>query len=914
MYHKLYLATLFILGIFATVNSQVVINEYSAANMDGPVDNYFEEEDWVELYNLGSQPVDLGGYFLSDNINNPDKWTFPAGVVIGGGEHLMIYCSDRDEVSGNNFVHAGFKLTQTKQEYIVLSDPAQNLLDAIQIVNPNQVNHSTGRIVDGSADWGIFDEPTPGTANVNAFQGYEDKPILSEAAGFYDGNVVVAMSAAPGTEIRYTLDGAEPTPTSQLYSNPINIEQTTVVKARAYSNDPAILPSFAEANTYFIDESHSIVVLSIAGTTLQELLNGLQFDPRGSFEYFENGELVDETYGEFNKHGNDSWAYPQRGIDYITRDQMGYSSSIKHQIFANKTRDRYQRLILKAAANDNYPFSDGGAEIRDAYVHTLSQRADLELDERTNLSCVIYLNGEYWGLYEIREKVDDPDFTNKYYDQGEKWLDYIKTWGGTWEEYGSRDDWDTLHDFITTNDMSDDANYELVKEELNVLSLIDYMIINTHVVTMDWLNWNTSWWRGRKPTGGATEWRYTLWDMDATFGHYINYTNIPNTNPDADPCYAEDLPDDFEGHGALITALMANEGFHSLYVNRYADMNNSFFTCDYMFALLDSMIAEIEPEMPRHIDRWGGTMAEWQDNVQELKDFIATRCTEINSGIEDCYDVEGPYPVTVNVEPPNIPNKVKVNTFIPASFPYIGDYFVGTTLDFKAEPATGWKFDRWEVDNNAFSPDQFAELIQLGIADSLGEVVTAYFLPEIPCAQSYDFVFEKSLSSITAEWFGPPNIVSYEFGHRKTGSGDDFETISLTEPEYTVFGLDLCTDYDIRVRTICDFALGDYEEFTIKTECLTAANEAVAGIYELNVFPNPFREHLTVDVVLATATNLFVEVFSTNGQALLRQDFDHLGAGQHQISLDVDGSWPSGIYMVRVVTSEGSVVQRVVKG
>ena len=173
----------------------------------------------------------------------------------------------------------------------------------------------------------------------------------------------------------------------------------------------------------------------------------------------------------------------------------------------------------------------------------------MELDERTYEPCVVYLNGEYWGVYEIREKVDDHDFTKEYYDQGKRWIDFIKTWGGTWQEYGSWDDWYTLHDFIVDEDMSIDANYEQAIEELNPQSLVDYMIINTHVVCADWLNWNTAWWRGRKPDGQAQRWRYALWDLDATFGHYINYTGIPDTSPFADPCDNEDLGfADFEGH------------------------------------------------------------------------------------------------------------------------------------------------------------------------------------------------------------------------------------------------------------------------------------------------------------------------------------------------------------------------------
>ena len=102
-----------------------------------------------------------------------------------------------------------------------------------------------------------------------------------------------------------------------------------------------------------------------------------------------------------NEHGNDSNAYGQRGFDYITRDQMGYDYALESELFHVKERDQYQRLIFKAAANDNYPF-EPGAHIRDAYVHTLSHLADLKLDERTNESCIVYL----LSLIHISEPTD----------------------------------------------------------------------------------------------------------------------------------------------------------------------------------------------------------------------------------------------------------------------------------------------------------------------------------------------------------------------------------------------------------------------------------------------------------------------------------------------------------------------------
>ena len=122
--------------------------------------------------------------------------------------------------------------------------------------------------------------------------------------------------------------------------------------------------------------------------------------------------------------------------------------------------------------------------------------------------------------------------------------------------------------------------------------------------------------------------------MDATFGHYINYTNVPNTGPTADPCDIESLPNnsDPQSHIDVLMKLFDTPEFHDLYINRYADLNNTALSCSAMITVLDELIARIEPEMPRQITRWGGTMAAWQAEVQELRDFILSRCVEIGSG------------------------------------------------------------------------------------------------------------------------------------------------------------------------------------------------------------------------------------------------------------------------------------------
>jgi len=685
------------LFFLCSVQAQVVINEWSAANYAQDQDNFDDYEDWIELYNAGATSFDLSGHFLSDRLDNPTKWAFPAGTNLGAGQHLLIWCSGRDQTGGN--LHTNFKITQTKStESIVFADPSGALVDFFDINIPNQVNDSWARVTDGSATWGVCQNPTPDGSNVDVRDIYAATPEMDQDAGWYTGSVTVSISSPDGSEIRYTTDGSLPQATSTLYTGPLNLTNNTVLKAIGISADPNVPRSFVATNSYFTEAPHSIKVLSIAGDGVDELLGGAWDDePWGSMELFlEDGTKKDMAFGEFNKHGNDSWNYPQRGFDFIARDQMGYNHAIQDQIFEEKDRSKYQKLIVKAAANDNYSF-ENGAHIRDGYVHKLSHEADMKMDERTYEACVLYLNGEYWGVYDIREKVDDHDFTRYYYDQGKEDIDFIKTWGNTWAEYGTQDNWNDLYNYILGNDMMDPANYDYVKSQLNVTSLVDYMILNTHVVCADWLNYNTAWWRGYNPDGDKKKWRYVLWDMDASFGHYINYTGVPDTGPSGDPCFNEpSLVDDPEGHTEMLQALLENEDFNQLYINRYADMNNSYFTCDYMIGLLDEMILKIEPEMPRQIARWGGSMAGWQGAVQDLRDFILTRCSVIDEGIGDCYDVEGPYILNVDVNPGN-GGKVEINTFTPDTYFWSGEYFSGINITLTGEPEEGWMFDHWEV-------------------------------------------------------------------------------------------------------------------------------------------------------------------------------------------------------------------------
>lgn len=673
--------------------SQVVINEFCFANYsDYAVGGEFE--DWVEFYNPSAGVVNIGGYWLSDDALNPMKYQIPATVTVPGNGYKLILVSG---VGAYNPAYLGqtntsFKVTQSNGEDLVFSDPAGNIIESYDFatISPNQINQSYGRVPNGSGSFLIQTNPSQGAANSGATgTGYAIRPTIDIQAGYYVAPITVTLATTePGGTIYYTTNGSQPSNTSNTYTGPINLSTTTVLRAIVYSPTAGILPSFTETNTYFFgNDNHTIPVVSISGTTLDGGWNGNELT---NLEFFQNGAFLVESHGDSNEHGNDSNAYGQRGFDYVTRDALGYDDKLEHPMLHTSPRQSYQRLIFKAAANDNYPFSGDGAHVRDAYVCELSRLGNLHLDERKTRSCIVYINGQYWGVYEIREKVDDTDYTKRYYDQPAGNVDFLKTWGATWTEYAAapgfnpQTQWNTLVSFITTNSMATQANYDYVLTQYNTMSLIDYFILNGYTVCTDWLNWNTSWWKGTNPLGDGRRWRYALWDNDATFGHYINYTGVSSTQPTADPCQIESEGNvGGQGHIPVLNALFDNPDFFADYIQRYAELSNTIFSCDRMIEVLDSMIVVIDPEMTRHTQRWGGNVTTWNNNVQAMRDFILARCSsEIIGGIADCYDVV-PYNVTFQID--GVGEIIVGEThFTPNELPFSGTYFGDLEIDIEA--------------------------------------------------------------------------------------------------------------------------------------------------------------------------------------------------------------------------------------
>ena len=738
----------------STADAQVLINEYSAANLSTVADDFAGYEDWIELYNSAAQPIYLSGYYLSDERQVPKKWKIPAGISIEGNGYLIIWCDNRDRVSylgTERHLHSNFNLTQTRKnaQTIALSDADGKILDQTEIKKTRN-DQSRGRLQDGALPWVIFSQPSPGRENFgDYFSSNAGRPDFSLVAGFYEKPILLSISSGePGMKIFYSTDGSEPDSNSTPYREPILLEKSTIVKAVCVPADGRIQSSLTEFATYFIGAKPQLKVVSVGGgKSMDALLAGDKNEkPYGSFEFFDEDCIRKATtFGEFNSHGKDSWVNQQRSVDFISRDECGYNKAIKEKLFELSPRDEFQRVILRAAGDDNYPDGSltrgGGAHLRDAYVQNLAKKGGLHLDARTAEKAILYVNGKYWGIYDIRERPDNHDFTKYYYGQGKYDIEMLQTWGSSWVKYGdtlTAARWDSLAQFITTHDMADSSHYRSAEKQLDIKSLCDYLILHSVSACSDWLNYNTGWWRGKNPEGTHQKWGYQLWDNDATFGYYLNYTGIRDTAANgASPCDIALLSDsvhiafdpiiawdtiiiaqktyypgdtisqsyaytdfaDLNSHIRIFKALMHNEQFRQYYITRYHDLLKTVFSKENMLRELDAAVRSIAPEMPAHIRRWGGSMREWEQNVGRLRNYIARRCDFLTGSLKDCYQLTGPFELTFETEGAQTP-VMEINSIPVSTFPHTDHFFgnVGISVQANANDST-LQFEQWELAN-----------------------------------------------------------------------------------------------------------------------------------------------------------------------------------------------------------------------
>jgi len=635
--------------------SRVYISEVMASNDRITAVAGAANKDWVELYNGGTEPVDIGGWGLSDNINWPRKWQFPGGTVIWPGEYKIVMLDGTNTVDAQGAAHASYKLTRTGGETMTLSDASGYVLDKLYLPGI-PTDFSYGRTL-GLGGFFYYDAPTPGTVNGTGFRGFTADPAFTVPGGLYAENVTVEIAVPAGTIVYYTLDGSLPTVTNgTLYSGPFTVTDTTAVRARAFESGKQ--PSATISATYVLKTFFTMPVVCLvtdpdglwsqttgifaAGEGVDiNAYTGIPFrNPTPLYrlqkeggvrvesyaEMFETtGEVVFSQGVEFGLIGQFSLDMPQKSLKVLAKARYG-SKYINGAMFPDRDFTQYRSFVLRNSGNDCT-----WTRMVDGVQSRLVDQLDTTVIHQAWRPVVVYINGLYWGHYNLRERVSEYFVAqHEGLDLSQaKSIDVLESNGTkrTQVNNGSNAEWKEFISTVKTlspGKNPDDLQYIL--DRVDIDNYFDYVILESFFANTDSGNI-----RYYKVPGG--KWRWIMYDMD--YGLFnANSNGIANyLNP--------------KGHGAnddidntLILKLLENADMLDRFLTRFGEIFNTF-TTDVIISEIDACYAILEPEMDMHYDRWApenlksisfdqpqtkdGCLRYWRSRVERLRNVARKR-------------------------------------------------------------------------------------------------------------------------------------------------------------------------------------------------------------------------------------------------------------------------------------------------
>ncbi|MDO4567502.1 MAG: lamin tail domain-containing protein [Clostridia bacterium] len=572
--------------------------------------------DWIELHNNGAQAINLSGYGLSTRVNNPGMWTFP-DVSIEAGQYLTIVCVGEDYNPDSSILQTPFNIS-AGGESVFLFDSNGALVD--KLVCPKFYrDHSVGRDLDGT--FRIFSEPTPKEANRGAIAGITEAPVFSVAAGAYDEAQSITITAPADADVYYTLDGSAPTRDSARYTGAAIVVDSTAV-LRAFAATSGMYDSDIMSATYIIDDPHDLPIVSIAVDPAEYAVMYENYyeeiEIQMHFDYFENNAAVFSDDGIIRIFGALSRTKEQKGYALIARSDSG-KQAFEYPFFDSRPFTEYGALVLRASGQESTM-----SRIRDIVVTSL-------VDDHTDLvvqayqQCVLYINGEYTGVYNLREKINKAFLMQHYPEADAKTMDLL-VGNGNRSYYilqGSNREYLALVEFAKENDLSVQSNYDYVAELVDVDNFAEYTAMQLYVGNTD--SGNIKFWRtaGRK-------WQWITYDFCWALNTWANGGNGYEEGYKLDAVYRYLGR---SGHGAnagfsnaLINALLENDSFRSLFLEKCAKMANVVFEEQTLIARIEECAANIRPEMPRDTELWADiTYESWEREIETLKVFASER-------------------------------------------------------------------------------------------------------------------------------------------------------------------------------------------------------------------------------------------------------------------------------------------------
>jgi len=695
------LITLF-LWVGNSIGQGVLINEFMSKNNNTISDGDGDYSDWIELYNTSNMAVDLLGYKLSDDGSDLNKWTFPE-LTIGPHTYLLIFASGKNKFDISE-LHTNFKISSGGEE-LFLTNALGAVVDQTAPVSlPPDMSYA--RLPDGSSNWVVVANTSPNASNNNSNQ-----LSFSHQEGFYTTPFTLKIDAFLSDTIRYTLNGDRPTGGSAVFADSLLIDYRTpqantiseiptspaqgfidykaweppdglVDKANVFrcaSFKNGVRTSRIYTKTFFVDNGitgkYTVPVISLV-TGADNLFSpdsgiyvpGVHYNsnnPQWTGNYFMHGQnwerevhiecftsdgiLCFEQDAGLRVHGGKTRQASQKSLRLYARKEYG-TKYFNYQLFPQRQLDKYKRFILRTSMGA----WGGQTVIKDALAQNISSTLDIDYQEFQ--AAVVFINGEYWGIHTIRDRID------------ERFIGYIHNIDKDSVEFREKDnaDYNSLMDFIQINDLSFDDNFEYVKTQIDLGNYIDYTIAELFFSNYDWPANNTKLWR-KKPHG---KWRWVLFDLDAAYGDpdYNMFTHA--TLLDSSVTWPNS-----PASTLLFRSLLKNGTFRSQFVDKYAEILNGVFQTETMRTKLDSVKGIYRNEIPANIKRWNypASMERWEEDIEnDLLLFIEQRPCAVKDHIMEFFELSD-FNFDCNTYNDSIENS---NELILAPNPNTGNFFL----------------------------------------------------------------------------------------------------------------------------------------------------------------------------------------------------------------------------------------------
>ncbi len=707
----------------------VVINEVSAAAWNGTKDADGEAKDWVELYNPTSVAVNLTNWGLSNKSESHFRWVFPAGQTIPANGYLAVWLSKKDRAVAGKELHASFNLDNGADSlFLTIPDGTAAGTVVDQAAPPLMKQDWTWcRMPNGSGPLQYCAAATKGKANSgSAYAGLSATPTIAPAGGVYAGAQTVTLSGPAGAEIRYTTDGNEPTSSSTLYKGPFSVPSARSVRAVAFEAGKA--PSLAATESYAIDAAAATKyagqrVIMVTMTAAEKL----SYQVRSKSALFApaidmheaDGKVIYKGRAEASVGGQIGSNGTQTSVplNVKLREALG-AKSFSYDLFPNRgTKQSYTRFRLRNSGSDWY-----AARLRDQLAQRfMAGDPGLWADYSPT---VVFLNGQYNGLMDLREAEDEtlvenrtgtPNDAVQYISDGDE-----KSGGAQAEK-----DYADMISWFRGNSMAGAANYAEAKKRVDVQNVASVTAAYGWAAVWDWPWRNMNAWR---TPAGDNLWRYQVHDFDISMDLPPVFGFLGDSSANVNP-YSRIS----DSRNYAFASLLKNPDFKNLYVNTVADQLNDTFAPARTNALLDEMAGRVKPYIPtfRAANPTLGSAAKWEsEDVARLRGFLNARNPKVDSFTRSEFKLSARQSLTVQVDD-TAQGGVQVNSLpnvLADVTSWTGSYYPEVPVTLTAKPKVGYTFVRWEGSSTSTRPT-----ITLPVRDAA--LVKAIFEPVTPVAK-----------------------------------------------------------------------------------------------------------------------------------------------------------------------------------